>query len=45
MLMEFLKLDINGMIRTQRLTDVKEEFSLRGHLRLLSAVKLQVVTL
>ena len=37
--MEFLKLDIKGMIRTQGFTDVKEEFFLRGHLRLLSAVK------
>jgi ubiquinone/menaquinone biosynthesis C-methylase UbiE len=37
--MEFLKLDIKGMVRTQGFTDVKEEFFLRGHLRLLSAVK------
>ena len=36
---EFLKLDIKGMVCTQGFTDVKEEFSLRGHLRLLSAVK------
>jgi len=36
---EFLKLDIKGMLRTQGFTDVKEEFFLRGHLRLLSAVK------
>jgi ubiquinone/menaquinone biosynthesis C-methylase UbiE len=37
--MEFLKLDIKGMVRTQGFTDVKEELFLRGHLRLLSAVK------
>jgi len=37
--MEFLKLDIKGMVYTQGFTDVKEEFFLRGHLRLLSAAK------
>jgi ubiquinone/menaquinone biosynthesis C-methylase UbiE len=36
---EFLKLDIKGMVRNQGFTDVKEEFFLRGYLRLLSAVK------
>ena len=36
---EFLKLDIKGMLRAQGFTDVKEEFFLRRHLRLLSAVK------
>jgi len=36
---EFLKLDIKGMLRAQSFTDFKEEFFLRGHLRLLSAVK------
>jgi len=36
---EFLKLDIKGMVCTQGFTDVKEEFFLRGHLRLLSAAK------
>jgi ubiquinone/menaquinone biosynthesis C-methylase UbiE len=36
---EFLELDIKGMLRTQGFTDVKEEFFLRRHLRLLSAVK------
>ncbi len=36
---EFLKLNIKGMIRAQGFTDIKEEFFLRGHLRLLSAVK------
>jgi len=36
---EFLKLDIKGMIRIKGFTDVKEEFFLRRHLRLLSAVK------
>jgi ubiquinone/menaquinone biosynthesis C-methylase UbiE len=42
---EFLKLDIKGMIRNQGFTDVKEEFFLRGYLRLLSAVKPLVSTL
>jgi ubiquinone/menaquinone biosynthesis C-methylase UbiE len=37
--MEFLKLDIKGMVYTQGFTDVKEEFFLRGHLRLLRAAK------
>jgi len=36
---EFLKLDIKGMLRTQGFADTKEEFFLRGHLRLLSAAK------
>jgi ubiquinone/menaquinone biosynthesis C-methylase UbiE len=36
---EFLKLDIKGMLRTQGFTDIKEGFFLRRHLRLLSAVK------
>jgi demethylmenaquinone methyltransferase/2-methoxy-6-polyprenyl-1,4-benzoquinol methylase len=36
---EFLKLDIKGMVRAQGFTDAKEEFFLRRHLRLLSAVK------
>ena len=36
---EFLKLDIKGMIRNQGFTDVKEEVFLRRHLRLLSAIK------
>jgi demethylmenaquinone methyltransferase/2-methoxy-6-polyprenyl-1,4-benzoquinol methylase len=36
---EFLKLDIKGMLCTQGFTDVKEVFFLRRHLRLLSAVK------
>jgi ubiquinone/menaquinone biosynthesis C-methylase UbiE len=36
---EFLKLDIKRMLRIQGFTDVKEEFFLRQHLRLLSAVK------
>jgi len=36
---EFLKLDIKGMIRAQGFTGIKEEFFLRGYLRLLSAVK------
>jgi len=36
---EFLKLDIKRMLCAQGFTGVKEEFFLRGHLRLLSAVK------
>jgi len=36
---EFLKLDIKGMLRAQGFTNFKEEFFLRRHLRLLSAVK------
>ena len=36
---EFLKLDIKGMLRAQGFTDFKEKFSLRRHLRLLKAVK------
>jgi ubiquinone/menaquinone biosynthesis C-methylase UbiE len=42
---EFLKLDIKGMLRAQGFTDVKEEFFLRRHLRLLSAVKPLVSTI
>lgn len=42
---EFLKLNIKGMIRAQGFTDVKEEFFIRGHLRLLSAVNPLVSTL
>jgi len=37
--MEFLKLDIKGMLCAQGFTDFKEEFFLGRHLRLLSAVK------
>jgi demethylmenaquinone methyltransferase/2-methoxy-6-polyprenyl-1,4-benzoquinol methylase len=36
---EFLKLDIKGMLRAQGFTDFKEEFFFRRYLRLLSAVK------
>ena len=36
---EFLELDIKGMLRGQGFTDFKEEFFLRRHLRLLSVVK------
>jgi len=36
---EFLELDIKGMLRGQGFTDFKEEFFLRQHLRLLSVVK------
>ena len=36
---EFLKLDIKGMLYTQGFTAFKEDLFLRGHLRLLSAVK------
>jgi ubiquinone/menaquinone biosynthesis C-methylase UbiE len=36
---EFLKLDIKGMLCAQGFTDFREEFFLRRHLRLLSAVK------
>ena len=36
---EFLELDIKGMLRGQGFTNFKEEFFLRRHLRLLSAVK------
>jgi demethylmenaquinone methyltransferase/2-methoxy-6-polyprenyl-1,4-benzoquinol methylase len=36
---EFLKLDIKGMLRAQGFTDFKEEFFFRQVLRLLSAVK------
>jgi len=36
---EFLKLDVKGMLCAQGFTDFKEEFFLRRHLRLLSAAK------
>jgi len=36
---EFLKLDIKGMLHAQGFTKFKEEFFLREHLRLLSTVK------
>jgi len=36
---EFLKLDIKKMLHSQGFTNFEEEFFLRGHLRLLSAVK------
>jgi len=36
---EFLKLNIKGMLHAQGFTDFKEEFFLRRHLRLLSTVK------
>ena len=36
---EFLKLDIKGTLHSQGFTDFEEEFSLKGHLRLLKAVK------
>jgi len=39
MAVEFLKLDIKGMVRAQGFSNAKEEFFLRRHLRLLSAVK------
>jgi len=42
---EFLKLNIKGMVRTQGFTDIEEEFFLRGHLRLLKALKPQGATL
>jgi len=42
---EFLRLDIKGMVRAQGFLDVREEFFLRRHLRLLSAVKPLVSTL
>ena len=43
--MEFLKLDIKGMLCSQGFTDFEEEFFLRRHLRLLSAVKPLISTL
>jgi len=43
--MEFLKLDIKGMLRAQGFTDFKEEFFFRRHLRLLSAVKPLISTM
>ena len=42
---EFLKLDIKSMLYAQGFTDFKEEFSLRQHLRLLSAVKPPISTM
>jgi len=42
---EFLKLNIKEMLRSQGFTDIKEEFFLKGHLRLLKAVKPLVSTL
>jgi len=42
---EFLKLNIKGMTRAQGFTDVKEEFFIGAHLRLLSAGKPPVNTL
>lgn len=36
---EFLTLDIKGMLRAEGFTDITEEFFLRRHLRLLSAVR------
>jgi len=41
---EFLKLDIKRMLCAQGFTGVKEEFFLRGHLRLLKMVKAAVST-
>jgi len=41
---EFLKLDIKGMLCAQGFTDSKEEFFFRQHLRLLSAVKSAIST-
>jgi ubiquinone/menaquinone biosynthesis C-methylase UbiE len=42
---EFLKLDIKGMLCAQGFTDFKEEFFFRRHLRLLSAVKPLISTI
>jgi ubiquinone/menaquinone biosynthesis C-methylase UbiE len=42
---EFLKLDIKGMLCAQGFTDFKEEFFFRRHLRLLSAVKPLISTM
>ena len=42
---EFLKLDIKEMLRSQGFTDFKEEFFVKEHLRLLKAVKPLVSTL
>ena len=41
---EFLKLDIKGMLCAQGFTDFKEEFFFRQHLRLLKTVKASVST-
>jgi len=42
---EFLKLNIKEMLRSQGFTDFKEEFSLKGYLRLMKTVKPLVSTL
>lgn len=42
---EFLKLDVKGMLCAQGFTDFKEEFFFRRHLRLLSAVKPLISTM
>ena len=42
---EFLRLDIKEMLHSQGFTNFEEEFSLKGHLRLLKAVKPLVSTL
>jgi len=42
---EFLKLDIKEMLHSQGFTNFEEEFSLKGYLRLLKAVKPLVSTL
>jgi len=42
---EFLKLDVKGMLCAQGFTDFKEEFFLIRHLRLLSAVKPLISTM
>lgn len=41
---EFLKLDIKGILHSQGFTDFEEEFFLKGHLRLLKMVKPSVST-
>ena len=41
---EFLKLDIKGMLQAQGFTDLKEDLFFRRHLRLLSAVKPSIST-
>jgi ubiquinone/menaquinone biosynthesis C-methylase UbiE len=42
---EFLKLDIKGMLYAQGFTGFKEEFFFRRHLRLLSAIKPSISTM
>jgi len=42
---EFLKLDVKGMLCAQGFADFKEEFFFRRHLRLLSAVKPPISTM